>query len=509
LVLLVAAWHANVEAMPIAADTDSAPLGEAVKQPLEEPIVRKEIPPAPPNKDAPDTAATQYQAAKVENAKNQVKAALAAVHGDTSDRSGGGAPPTGAFPDTSTKPASVSVPGAPAAPDASAFDSRVDPANAQPLSVPVPSIANPESLVDHEPMLVKPPPEEYINRNLKPGDNGYMKQQSERAIYTAAHEIHHIDVKLQSHRDRLYDAARGSKNVYLAARAGSHATAEMANAVRSQLENDLAFSEKKIDEIKMEMVADETDNAQHAKLQLKLERAKRKHAELLARAKTMGEAVDSAITKAGEIEGRARAQFHSDMDPNMELEHAIIEAAKAKMALDEHDKMTEQQNKDDAEDKKKKAYYLKVQEQGQETLAKIKANGEEARDAAEEAAYKANMEASKKAMQMAETVGTINAPSEAEMAPPSALKQPLKAFDTEDPKAAPAPAAEQAAPEPAPAAAAPAETAEEEKKSQEIAQQASALAKPDAVVPDATAPAKAGAKPAEAPAQEPAAPPAK
>jgi len=141
-----------------------------------------------------------------------------------------------------------------------------------------------------------------------------------------------------------------------------HATAEMANAVRSQEEEDVALSEAKIRTIKDDIADSQFKNkSKHAKLQLALVREQKKHAELLARAKTMGEAVNVAIDKAGDIEGRARAQFHADMDPQMELSQAIVAAAQAKMALDEHDKMVRQQNEQAAADKKNKLYFEKVQ----------------------------------------------------------------------------------------------------------------------------------------------------
>merc|ERR1711871_90027 len=253
---------------------------------------------------------------------------------------------------------------------------------------------------DQEPTLVKPPPEEYINRNLRPGHKHYMRQQAEKAIYTADHELHHIDVDLQKTRDHLYTVARGAKNELLAAEDGSFATAQMATV------------EKHIQNIKSQMIdVQGEDNKAHAKLQLELERQKRKHTELLAQAKTMGEAVDQAITKAGEIEGRARANYHANMDPNMELEHAIIEAAKAKMALAQHDKEVALENKQEQTDKKKEKYFNKVEEKGQEAMQKIKDTFEEQKAAQEEADHKAEVESAKAVEKEAATVGTIPAPT--------------------------------------------------------------------------------------------------
>lgn len=238
-----------------------------------------------------------------------------------------------------------------------------------------------------------------------------MRQQTEKAIYTADHEIHHINVRLQKHRDHKYSIARGAKNELLAAQDGSFATAQMANAVRSQQEMDMATVEKHIQNIKGQMIdVQGEDNKAHAKLQLELERQKRKHTELLAQAKTMGEAVDQAITKAGEIEGRARANFHANMDPNMELEHAVIEAAKAKMALAQHDQEVAVETKQEKSDDKKEVFFNKVEEKGQEAMQKIKDTFEEQKDAQEEADHKAEVDSAAAVEKEAATVGTIPAP---------------------------------------------------------------------------------------------------
>merc|ERR1712178_280482 len=178
---------------------------------------------------------------------------------------------------------------------------------------------------------------------------------------------------------------------------GSFATAQMANAVRAQQEMDMATVEKHIQNIKSQMIdVQGEDNKAHAKLQLELERQKRKHAELLAQAKTMGEAVDQAITKAGEIEGRARANYHASMDPNMELEHAIIEAAKAKMALAQHDKEVQVEDTQMKSDKKKEEFFEDVEEKGQEAMEKIKEQFEDQSKAAEEEDHQRQIEQAKK-----------------------------------------------------------------------------------------------------------------
>merc|ERR1711981_1412708 len=109
-------------------------------------------------------------------------------------------------------------------------------------------------MIDREPLLTKPPPPEFINRDKRPGDDGYLAQNAEQAIHTAEHTLHKIDVKLQSDRDLKYEAARGAHNELLAAQQGSAATADMANAVRTQQEEDLAIVEKKMRQIKNEMV---------------------------------------------------------------------------------------------------------------------------------------------------------------------------------------------------------------------------------------------------------------
>jgi len=74
-------------------------------------------------------------------------------------------------------------------------------------------------------------------------------------------------------RDMKYDHARGAKNVLLAAQEGSSATADMANAVHSQQKEDLARIMQKMQDTKDAMLeVTGTDNKEHAKLQLKLQR---------------------------------------------------------------------------------------------------------------------------------------------------------------------------------------------------------------------------------------------
>jgi len=465
LVLLVAGWNANVEALPVHSGSDHAVLGDAsteVQAPVDVNAGRAEVLPKPEVRDAPKTPDTERSKAKVENSMNKVKQALAAVNG-------GGSVSLPA--PRATRPASVPRATTPI-PSADGFvEEQPDPKHAQPMQISTPHI-DVSGMIDREPLLTKPPPPEFINRDKRPGDDGYLAQNAEQAIHTAEHTLHKIDVKLQSDRDLKYEAARGAHNELLAAQQGSAATADMANAVRTQQEEDLAIVEKKMRQIKNEMVEHAgVNNKEHAKLQLQLERQKRKHAEILATAKTMGEAVDSAITKAGEIEGRARANFHANIDPNLELEHAIVAAAKAKMALEEHDKTVRQENRQEASDEKKKVFFNKVEQKGQEAIAKIKEDYQKEKDEAEEADYKQEKEAADKEAQTAATVGTI--PMQA--TPTKQLQQEaMSRQTTEAPAAKPAPAAAPA-PAPAPAPAAPATVAATVDKSAEIAAQAKAL----------------------------------
>merc|ERR1711998_529167 len=399
LVLLLAAWHVDVEALPLHAGAEGGHhLGEAVAQdPVDAPIIRPEVQPVEVE-DAPQTPEMVGQKVRVENSMEKVKEALAAVNG--------GEPSTTSTTSTTDIPDESTT----SFPSASGFVDSQESTN--PAQVSVPRIQDPNELVDHEPLLVKPPPPEFINRDLRPGHKRYIIQNSEDAILTADHAIHKIDMTLQQKRDHLYYVARGAKNELVAAQEGSHATAEMANAVRLQQETDMATVEKQIQNIKGHMIdARGVDNKEHAKLQLQLERAKRKHAELLAQAKTMGEAVDQAITKAGEIEGRARANYHANMDPNMELEHAIIEAAKAKMALAQHDKEVAVENTQEKTDEKKEEFFDKVEEKGREAMDTIKEQYEDQAKKAEEEDYQREIEQAKRVEQMAASVGTIAAPT--------------------------------------------------------------------------------------------------
>jgi len=375
-------------------------LGDAAAQtPFDPPMQRSEVITKSPSKNAPQTVETRVAHARAQSSAKQVKAALAALHGDTSDPNKGNSFSSSSSSGFQATPMPASV----ALPNTNGF---VDSQESAEPSIPRTPSMNLD--VDNEPLLVKPPPEEYINRNLKPGDDGWRKQQSEKAIYTAEHELHHIDVRLQASRDMKYDHARGASNVLRAAEQGSHATAEMANAVHAQQKNDLAQTMQKIRDIKDEMVdVTGSDNKAHAKLQLRLERQKRKYAELLASAKVTNEAVEAAINKAGEIEGRARAQYHASMDPNMKLENAIIEAAKAKMALEEHDKNVHLENQREKSDEKKKEYFAKVDQQGQDAMAKIREQAEGAEAKAEEADYKAQIAQAKAVEAAAPTMGTV------------------------------------------------------------------------------------------------------
>jgi len=460
---LVIGWNANVEALPVHQASDHSVLGDASTDGQES--LRSEVVPKPEVKDAPKTPETEASKVRVANSMDKVKKALAAVNG--------GAP--------------VSLPSPPRArasrpqaspttvfPSADGYvEEQQDPKNARPLQVSTPHI-DVNGMIHHEPTFKKPPPPEFINRDKRPGDDGYIAQNAEQAIHTADHTLHKIDVQLQKDRDLKYEVARGAHNELLAAQQGSAATADMANAVRLQQEEDLALVEKKIRQIKNEMLDHAgSNNKEHAKLQLQLERQKRRHAELLASAKTMGEAVESAITKAGEIEGRARANFHANIDPNLELEHAIVDAAKAKMALEEHDKRVRQENQQAASDKKKEEFFDKVEEKGQEAIAKIKEDYEKQKDAAEEADYKQEKEAAEKEAQQAATVGTIPAPVQQDTVSHKTkgtrvAQQPTAALAPASPPVA-------AASAPAPPATTKQSVADTVSKSAQIAEQAKAL----------------------------------
>jgi len=384
LLVLAVAWNANVEALPVH-HSEHANLGDAAEMAQ----VPAPIPVRAPIPNAPVTPALQRADANAANAQlkvDQARAAANAVDG----------PP----------------PQPPQPVQAARFDT--DPKaveNAQPTTVATPEM---EALdMNPEEVYVKPPAPEFINRNLNPGDDGFVKQQAEEPIHTADHEIHRINLKLQKARDLKYYVARGSKDVLTAAEKGSHATADMANAVREQEEQDVAASEAKIRDIKSDILSHQgSNNKEHAKLQLKLVHEEQKHAKLLSTAKTMGEAVNTAIDKAGDIEGRARAQYHQDMDPQMQLSEAIVDAARAKMALEEHDKQVAEQNRQTREDKKKKDYFKKVQRDGERALVAIEDNADQKRNQQEDKDYMADIKAANDAQQAAVNVGTMRPPQQ-------------------------------------------------------------------------------------------------
>jgi len=389
-VLLLAAWHANIEAAPIHSEADSANLGEASKQ------ARENIPePKEPENPTPSQAAAKTS---VDASKRKVEQALAAVNG-------GSVPNSVRTPVVNVaKPAGV--------------DNIQDPYDAQPDTVKPPTIPTPDSYVFNEPTLVKPPPEKYINRNLKPGDEGYFHQQAEDPIMTATHTLHHIEVKLQKNRDIRYNEARGAHNVYLAAQSGAAATADMANAVKEQQESDFSEIEQHMRQVK-EKIAEVQgrNNPAHAKLNLQLERLKRKKAETEARAKTLGEAVDKAINKAGEIMGRARAVAAEQMDPHMELEHAIVANAKAQMALEEHDKQTKLENQQERSDQKKRDYFSKVDEQSTAAYQKLKDDSVANEDKFREHMHQQEIQEAKRVMAQVERVGTVMTTQDIEKVP--------------------------------------------------------------------------------------------
>jgi len=422
MLLIALAWNADVEALPIHQDTGGADLGApgdpVVK--VDTSMARSEVVPKAEIKDAPKTAATAGAAAAASASMAKVKEALAQVHGVDPSRAPSSTRSSSLSSASSyTPPPSTDFPSADGAPGTRQ--------STEPMTLSTPSMSVERHLFP-EKTFVKPPPEEFINRDKKPGDAGYIKQNAERAIYTAEHELHHIDVRLQRDRDAAYDHARGSHNVLVAAQAGSVATAEMANAVREEQENGLATLEQKIQNVKVSMIDHAgVNNKQHAKLQLELERLKRKHAELLATTETMGAAVDSAITKAGEIEGRARAAYNSNMDPNMELEHAVVAAARAKMALEEHDKTVALENGIAREDEKKKVFFNKVEEKGLQAVKNIEENYQGQQAQMEEEDYKKNMEAAKRVEEQAKTSGTVPAPKQMPETLPGAptVSQPI------------------------------------------------------------------------------------
>jgi len=336
LVLLIAAWSANVEALPVQGDTVQLGAGAEVEAPVGGQVAADE--------------------AAVKEAEKEVAA----------DASASAVKPIemGSSASIGTKPVDT---------NAIASGMRITtPETRDFTAVRTPAI-DPNEHLYVEPTYKKPPPQEHINRNLKPGDPMYPRQQAETPIFTYNHQMHHIHTSLQAGRDHAYATARGANNVLLAAEDGSKATADMAYRARAEQEENLAVSEAKIDKIKLE-IADVSgeDNKEHAKLQLALERAKRQHAKQLAEANTMGAAVDKMIAKAGAIEGNARAAFDQLKDPTMELEGAIVAAAKAKMALEAHDRQVARDNARDAADAKNKAVFEAADAKGQAAVEAIK-----------------------------------------------------------------------------------------------------------------------------------------
>jgi len=263
-----------------------------------------------------------------------------------------------------------------------------------------------------------------------------------------------MNVALQQDRDHAYNRARGAKNVLTAADEGADATAVMAYKARAEQEANLADSENKISSLKIQIAGVAgTDNKEHAKLQLKLERAKKNHAQMLATANTMAQAVDKMIAKAGEIVGRARADYAMKQDPTTSLEDAIVAADRAKMQLKAHDQEVENDNKLADTDKKNKALFSKANEGAAEGVDAVKERQAELNHKANQQDFEAAKQAA------AQTAGQINnglvvVPEEAmqpadiqrmaaesnALAAQAAVVQPVAAAP-----AAPAPAAKEAA----------------------------------------------------------------
>merc|ERR1712167_400550 len=345
--------------------------------------------PTPEVKGAPQTAETLMAKAKADAGKQQVDKMLARYAETTKSAS---------QPLPSVSPITPISVGAVKKFDASSVHAQKDTTAAPKVSV---DNMNANTHIYKEPVYTKPTGKEYLNRELKPGHPRYAHQMSEKPIYTYNHEMHHMNVGLQRQRDHAYRRARGAKNVLTAANQGAQATADMAFKAREEQEANLAESENKIAAIKA-----------HAKLQLQLERAKKKHAQQLATAASMGRAVDKMIAKAGEIVGRARADFEMVKDPTTNLEDAIIAAAQAKMALRAHDQEVEAENKRAETDKKNKAIFKKANANAEAGVIAVKEKQEELNHKANQQDFEVAKQAAARAASKVNS-GLVTVPPEA------------------------------------------------------------------------------------------------
>jgi len=395
VLLVFVAWNADVEAFPVAGE--SVALGDA-NAPTD--LARVDTP-TPEVKGAPQTAETLMAKAKADAGKQQVDKMLARYAETTKSAS---------QPLPSVSPITPISVGAVKKFDASSVHAQKDTTTAPKVSV---DNMNANTHIYKEPVYTKPTGQEYLNRELKPGHPRYAHQMSEKPIYTYNHEMHHMNVGLQRQRDHAYRRARGAKNVLTAANQGAQATADMAFKAREEQEANLAESENKIAAIKVQiaMVAGH-DNKAHAKLQLQLERAKKKHAQQLATAASMGRAVDKMIAKAGEIVGRARADFEMVKDPTTNLEDAIIAAAQAKMALKAHDQEVEAENKRAETDKKNKAIFKKANANAEAGVIAVKEKQEELNHKANQQDFQVAKQAAARAASKVNS-GLVTVPPEA------------------------------------------------------------------------------------------------
>merc|ERR1719498_2369711 len=151
LVLLIAAWSANVEALPVQGDTVQLGAGAEVEAPVGGQVAADEA----AVKEAEKEVAADASAPAVKPIKMGSSATIGTKPVDTNAIASGM---------TITRPETPEF-----------------------TAVRTPAI-DPSQHLYEEPTYKKPPPQEHINRNLRPGDPMYPRQQAEPPIFTYNHE---------------------------------------------------------------------------------------------------------------------------------------------------------------------------------------------------------------------------------------------------------------------------------------------------------------------------------
>jgi len=331
LLALFVAWNADIEALPLDLEgTDTALLQES----------------SPTSPDTPETKAKQ---AMVDHSKGKVAQALAAVHATGTAASTPGVNLPSASAGTSAASASASV-----SSSATPHQTEVSPVSVATPAVPISEIAQPKAPTQ------KPDGKDFVNRDTKAGDKGFINQQAEAAVKTADQEMHGIEEKLRDAREAKYERAAGAQSLLAATQAASAAASAMATEVREEEASNAADAVRRVLRLKKKILT--ASSQERPRLQIKLAKAKRKRNKLLAKARSVGQAASAMVLKAGSIEGRADALVVAKEDGSTELQQAMLEHAKAKMALESFEKENNIEKTQKADDKKTEKHFEVMQQ---------------------------------------------------------------------------------------------------------------------------------------------------